>query len=154
LLDILGTYDCKIDAKGRLLVPKGLASQLKDVLHEGFVVNRDLYEKSLVLYPWSVWKRNNAQLNKLNTFIKKNRDFIRQFTANAVKVEMDGQGRILLNASLLKYAGVKKELKLIANGDQIEIWNPRAYEKALKADLNTEALAEEIFGNGNFDDSE
>jgi len=154
VLDILGTYDCKIDTKGRLLIPKGLATQLKDVLHEGFVVNRDLYEKSLVLYPWSVWKRNNAQLGKLNTFIKKNRDFIRQFTANAVKVEMDGQGRILINSTLLKYAGIKNELKLIANGDQIEIWNPKGYDKALKADMNTESLAEEIFGNMNFEDGE
>ncbi|MEM7161066.1 MAG: division/cell wall cluster transcriptional repressor MraZ [Bacteroidota bacterium] len=154
MLDILGTYDCKVDAKGRLLIPKGLSAQVKEIIHEGFVVNRDLYERSLVLYPWSVWKKNNAQLSKLNTFIKKNRDFIRQFTANAVKVELDGQGRILINASLLKYAGVKKDLKLIANGDQIEIWNPKAYEKALKADVNTEALAEEIFGNGNFDDGE
>lgn len=154
MLDLLGTYDCKIDSKGRLLVPKGLKEQLKDVIHEGFVVNRDLYEKSLVIYPWCVWKKNNSRLNKLNTFIKKNRDFIRQFTANAVRVDLDGQGRVLMNASLLNYAGIKKDLKLIANGDQIEVWSAKAYEKALKADLNTEALAEEIFGAGNFDESE
>ena len=135
-------------------MPKGLKEQLKDVIHEGFVVNRDLYEKSLVIYPWSVWKSNNSRLSKLNTFIKKNRDFIRQFTANAVKVELDGQGRVLVNGSLLKYAGIKKDLKLIANGDQIEVWSSKAYEKALTADLNTEALAEEIFGNDNFDESE
>lgn len=151
MLDLLGTYDCKIDAKGRLMIPKGLKNQLKDILHEGFVINRDLYEKALVIYPWGVWQRNNSQLDKLNKFIKKNRDFIRKFTANAVKVDIDGQGRVLVNSSLLKYAGIKKDLKLVANGDQIEMWSKSGYEKALNADFNTEELAEQIFGNANMD---
>ena len=49
----------------------------------------------------------------------------------------------------LKYAGIKKDLKLVANGDQIEMWSKSGYEKALNADFNTEELAEQIFGNAN-----
>jgi MraZ protein len=56
MLNLLGEYDCKLDAKGRMMLPKALAKQMEDVLHEGFVLNRDIFSKALVIYPWGVWQ--------------------------------------------------------------------------------------------------
>ena len=79
MLNLLGEYDCKLDAKGRLMLPKGLKKQLEESLHEGFVINRDLSTKSLVVYPMSVWKQEARLVNRLNKYKAKNREFIRRF---------------------------------------------------------------------------
>ena len=46
-----GEHPCRIDAKGRLMFPAKLRKQLDGVIHHGFVVNRDIFEDCLVLYP-------------------------------------------------------------------------------------------------------
>ena len=44
MLNLLGEYTCKIDAKGRLMFPARLRKQLETVLHNGLVINRDIFE--------------------------------------------------------------------------------------------------------------
>lgn len=146
MLNLLGEYDCKMDAKGRLMFPAPLKRQLQDVLHEGFVINRDLFEKCLVLYPKSQWNDVSGQLGKLNRFIEKNVRFIRRFNNGATPVTLDGTGRLLIPASLAGYADLEKELKLMGNGDRVEIWSKAHYERMLNEDIDMGSLSEEVMG--------
>jgi MraZ protein len=146
MLNLLGEYDCKLDAKGRLMFPAPLKRQLQDVLHEGFVVNRDLFEKCLVLYPKSQWNDVSGQLGKLNRFIEKNVRFIRRFNNGATPVTLDGTGRLLIPSSLAGYAELDKELKLMGNGDRVEIWSKAHYERMLNEDIDMGSLSEEVMG--------
>jgi len=50
MVQLLGEYDCKIDAKGRLRMPSALLKQLGELESYKFVVNRG-FEKCLMLYP-------------------------------------------------------------------------------------------------------
>ncbi|MHC4301453.1 MAG: MraZ C-terminal domain-containing protein [Planctomycetota bacterium] len=43
--------------------------------------------------------------------------------ALASKVELDGQGRLLLNERLRKRAGLKDQITLVGVRDHIELWN-------------------------------
>jgi MraZ protein len=146
MLNLLGEYDCKLDAKGRLMFPAPLKRQLQDVLHEGFVINRDLFEKCLVLYPKSQWDEVSGQLGKLNRFIEKNVRFIRRFNNGATPVVLDGTGRLLIPASLSGYADLEKEIKLMGNGDRVEIWSKAHYERMLNEDIDMGSLSEEVMG--------
>lgn len=146
MLNLLGEYDCKLDAKGRLMFPAGLKKQLQEVLHEGFVLNRDLFEHCLVLYPMAQWQEVSRQLGKLNRFVAKNVQFIRRFNNGATPVELDGVGRLLIPAALAAHAGLEKNLKVTGNGDRVEIWSKSAYEAMLKADVDMAALSEEVMG--------
>jgi len=147
MLNLLGEYDCKLDAKGRLMFPAPLKRQLEDVLHEGFVINRDLFEKCLVLYPKQEWDAVTNQLGGLNRFIKKNVSFIRRFNNGATPVGLDGTGRLLIPSALAGYASFKKEVKLMGNGDRIEIWSKLKYEQMLSENIDMGALSEEVMGN-------
>ena len=59
MTNFIGEFDCKLDAKGRLMVPSGLRKQLSPEANESFVVNRG-FEKCLVLYPKNDWERISA----------------------------------------------------------------------------------------------
>ena len=51
MLNLLGEHPCRIDAKGRLMFPAKLRKQLDGVMHHGLVVNRDIFEGCLLLFP-------------------------------------------------------------------------------------------------------
>jgi len=151
MLSLLGEYDCKLDAKGRMMLPKALAKQMEDVLHEGFVVHRDIFSKALVIYPWSVWQELSKEVNKLNKFVQKNVLFIRKFNSGSTPVELDGQGRMLLPSALTAFAELGKDVKLNAINDRIELWSKANYEAMLKEDIDMGALSEEVMGGINPD---
>ena len=96
MVNIIGTYECKADAKGRLMISSALKKQLAPVLQEGFVIKRSVFQKCLELYPMSEWNLMMAKINKLNRFVKKNNDFTRRFTAGVKMVEVDASGRVLI----------------------------------------------------------
>jgi MraZ protein len=99
VLNLIGTYECKSDAKGRLMFSSAFKKQLSSVLQDGFVVKRAVFQPCLELYPINEWNLMMGKINKLNRFKKKNNDFIRRFTAGVKMVELDATGRILIPPS-------------------------------------------------------
>jgi len=149
MVQLLGEFDCKLDAKGRLMVPSGLKKQLPNVEQEGLVINRG-FEKHLVIYPKKVWEGIVEELSKLNQYEKKNREFIRFFTRGAMELTMDACGRVNLPKSLLEFAGINGEVILACQFDKIELWDKQAYDNLLDSEPEDFAnLAEEVMGNKN-----
>ncbi|WP_440882130.1 division/cell wall cluster transcriptional repressor MraZ [Tenacibaculum sp. C7A-26P2] len=150
---LVGTYECKMDAKGRLVMPTALKKQLSSVLQDGFVVKRSVFQSCLEVYPMREWDLMMTKINKLNRFVKKNNDFIRRFTAGVKVVEMDGVGRFLIAKDLCRFAGLKKELVLSSAVNIIEIWDKEKYEKIIDDSVVDFAdLAEEVMGNIDLDE--
>lgn len=148
VLNLIGTYECKADDKGRLMVAAPLKKQLTPVLQDGFILKRSVFQKCLELYPMAEWNVLMQKVNKLNRFKKKNNDFIRLFTAGVKVVEMDANGRILIPKDLMSYAGIGKDLVLSSAVNIIEIWDKTQYENAVDDAINDFAdLAEEVMGN-------
>ncbi|MEM1326815.1 MAG: division/cell wall cluster transcriptional repressor MraZ [Bacteroidota bacterium] len=144
---LLGEYDCKIDAKGRMRLPSGLLSQLPEKESYEFVLNRGL-ENCIMLYPVEVWDEITKKVNELNQFVKKNRAFIRYFYRGAQRITLDSADRILLNKRLLEYAEIDKETILFAYNQQVEIWAKDKYESFLTGDEEEYSeLAEQVLGN-------
>lgn len=154
MLNLLGEYDCKIDAKGRIMFPAGLKKQLQEVVNEGFVINRDMFDKCLILYPARQWREVSSEIGKLNRFVAKNVRFIRKFNNGATRVELDSAGRMLIPASLSAYAEIDKAIKIAGNGDRIEIWSKANYEAMLNEDVDMAKLSEEVMGSDSVRDDE
>ncbi|HMN05319.1 MAG TPA: division/cell wall cluster transcriptional repressor MraZ [Flavobacteriales bacterium] len=147
MLNLLGEYDVRLDAKGRLVLPSGLKKQLADTLSKGFVVNRDVFQPCLVLYPNQVWEATSRMLGRLNRFVGKNMEFIRRFTAGATHLELDGSGRLLLPKALMDDPKLGKDLKLVCLGDRVEVWGKDGYARMRKEKVDLSALAEEVMGS-------
>lgn len=150
-MNLIGVYECKADAKGRVLLPAAFKKQLLPAIEEGFILKRSVFQKCLELYPMTTWNETMSKVNKLNRFVKKNNDFIRMFTAGVKLVEMDGNGRLLIPKDLQGFAGISNEIVLSASVNMIEVWDKAAYE-AIINDPGTDfsALAEDVMGG--FDD--
>lgn len=139
-----GEYACKLDAKGRLIIPAALKKQLPKEAKDTFFINRG-FEKCCVLYAKNDWELIAGEINKLSDYIKKERDFKRYFLRGASMLEMDNASRVLLPKSLTEYAGIGNEVMLLAYGNKIEIWSKAAYEQMLSEEpADFSALAEEV----------
>ncbi len=150
MLSLIGTYECKVDAKGRLMMPAALKKQLAKELQEGFVVKRSVFNSCLELWPMSEWEVMMQKLNGLNRFVKKNVDFIRRFTAGVKVIEADASGRLLIPKDLIGFASISKDIVLTSGGNIIEIWDLEAYEAAVSNEEGDfAALAEEVMGDQN-----
>lgn len=112
-----------------------------------FVINRG-FEPCLSLYTLDEWKRVTVGIDKLNIFIKKNRDFVRHFYRGVTDLTLDGANRLLLPKSLLEYAGIQKDIVLFAYINRIEIWDKDKYNNRLDDEPEGySTLAEEVMGD-------
>jgi MraZ protein len=152
LNSLIGTYDCKVDSKGRLMLPSGIKKQLLPVLENGFVLRRSVFQPCLELYPMEEWQLLMNKMNKLNRFKKKNNDFIRRFSAGAKIIEIDTNGRLLIPKDLTVFAGITKDVVISPSINIIEIWDKDKYEQAIDdATVDFADLAEEVMGQDDDD---
>jgi len=148
LINLIGTYECKSDAKGRLMIPNVLKKQMTTALADGFVLKRSVFQPCLELYPMQEWNFMMEKINKLNRFVKKNNDFVRLFTAGVKVIDLDAAGRLLIPKDLCAFSGISKEIVLTTTVGIIEIWDKEKYELAINdATVDFPVLAEEVMGN-------
>ena len=132
---LIGTYECKADAKGRIMLPIA-------------IIKRAVFNTCLELYPIKEWLGLMEKVNSLNRFNKKNNDFIRRFTAGVKTVEMDISGRLLIPKDLVLHSKILKDVVVSSTVNILEIWDKSLYEKAIdEAALDFGALAEEVMGD-------
>lgn len=145
----IGEFYCTLDAKGRFLLPGSLKKQIPAREQKRYVIHRGI-EKHLVLYTKKEWDALSEEVNRLNLFVRKNREFIRKFNRGATELELDGTNRLLLPKTLTDYAGMDKDIVLFAYGNRIELWSQKEYERMLKDDaMDFSRLAEEVMGTKN-----
>lgn len=131
----------KIDAKGRISVP----ANMRTALGQEFIVSRGV-NKCLALYPMEVWNEMiNEILSKVNQ--KKRRALELYFSANAEKMSLDGQGRLMLNPELRAQVELLNEsqAEIFGNNKKIEIWNCDLFRKELESveDVEIEDILDE-----------
>ena len=148
MINFIGTYDCKADSKGRVMLPVALKNQMSPVVNDGFVIKRSVFQPCLELYPMAEWNLLMQKMNKKNRFKKKNNDFIRRFSAGVKVVEIDATGRLLIPKNLVEVAGIAKEVVLSSAINIVEIWDKGNYEKVLEETAEDFAsLADEVMGD-------
>ena len=151
MLNLLGEHNCKIDAKGRLMFPARLRRQLENIIHHGLVINRDIFENCLVLYPKPEWDKVNGEMTQLSRYNRKHQVFQRKFMKGATLVDLDSSGRLNIPTALFDYAGIdlskSNEIIVSGLGEKVEIWTVEAYQTQVlndEDDFDFGNLAEEV----------
>ncbi len=148
-----GTYYCKMDAKGRIMLPAELRKQLADLQIDDFVLKRAVFHKNLEMHPKNEWDKLMQKLNKLNRFKKKNIDFLTRFLAGVRNVNIDNTGRLQIPKDLVSVAGLKKEVVIASQINILQVWDKDNYEKFLQESVEDfSELAEDVMGDIDFDD--
>ena len=119
----LGRYAHTIDAKGRLAIP----ARYREALAEGVVLTRGI-DRCLALYPMAAWLPLAEKINSLPISDPDARTFRRMVFAEAVNLELDAQGRILVPPDLRRYAELDREAYVVGVNTSIEVWSPARWE--------------------------
>ena len=128
-----GVFNCKADAKGRVMLPVSLRNQILPLLNDGFVIKKSYYDECLELYPIKEWVKVMQELDDKSRYDDENIDFIRKFTAGLRQVEIDATGRLLIPKDVITLVGITKEVVLAPIRRHIEIWDKDLYNESIKA---------------------
>lgn len=128
-----GEYDCKLDAKGRMVLPAKIKNSLPEGGSQEIVVRRG-FEPCLVLYPMLEYKKIFSKIAGLNEFNAEFRNLQRNFFRGNAIVELDNAGRILIPKNMMAFAGLEKESIVVGMGNRVEIWDASKYDDYLIKD--------------------
>ena len=121
---LIGEYEHSLDAKGRLIMP----AKLRTDMGEKFIITKGL-DGCLFVFSQIDWSNFESKLKELPLTNKNARDFVRFFLSGATECEIDKQGRFLLVNTLREYAEITKEVIIIGVGTRLEIWNKDKWKK-------------------------
>ncbi|WP_296623114.1 division/cell wall cluster transcriptional repressor MraZ [Marivirga sp.] len=128
-----GEYDCKLDAKGRMVLPAKIKNSLPEGSGDELVVRRG-FEPCLVLYPMLEYKKIFSKIAGLNEFNAEYRNLQRNFFRGNAIVELDSAGRILIPKNMMVFAGLERESIVVGMGNRVEIWDASKYDDYLIKD--------------------
>ena len=144
----IGEYSHNLDEKNRLMIPSKFREQLTDK----FILTRGL-DGCLVIYSINEWENITSKLNNLPFTKKDARNFLRFIASNAVDLQFDKQGRIVIPNNLKVYSNIIKECVVIGVLDKIEIWSKENWNNFNLENSNKfELIAENLFNGESGDD--
>ncbi len=118
----LGTYEPRLDDKGRLILP----AKYREHLQGGLVLTRG-QEHCLYLFSLREFEGIHEQLRQAPLTSKEARSYLRVFLSGAVDDVPDKQGRITIPSMLRTYAGLERDLAVVGAGNRLEIWDSAAW---------------------------
>lgn len=119
----IGEYEHNIDKKGRIIIP----SRFRDAFEGKLIVSKGL-DGCLNLYTMEQWSTLMEKLMSLPSTKRETRLYRRNLAAKASECEIDGQGRILIPAVLIKEAELVKECVIIGTGNTVEVWSKQRWD--------------------------
>lgn len=114
----LGTYEPRLDDKGRLILP----AKYRDQLQGGLVMTRG-QEHCLYIFPMSEFENMLERLNQAPMTSKEARTYKRVFLSGANDQIPDKQGRVTIPVALREYASLEREVAVIGSGAHVEVWD-------------------------------
>lgn len=141
----LGTYEPKLDDKGRVILP----ARIRNGMEGGIVLTRG-QERCIYAFPVHVFEEMTARMRRAPLSSKAARDWVRVMLSGAYMEVPDKQGRIVVSADLRAYAGLDKELIVIGVGDRAEIWDAASWREYISIQEDAFSTTEEEIIPGSF----
>jgi MraZ protein len=144
----IGDYTCKVDAKGRIILPMAFKRQMPAGAQDHFVVRKDIFERCLVLYSIEDWNRQIEKIrSRINPYNREHNLFLRNFFKGTAELTLDNNNRLLVPKRLMDLAGIQRDVVLAGQDGRIEMWAADMYEKIDMPSEDFANLAEKLMGN-------
>jgi MraZ protein len=146
----IGDYMCKVDVKGRIILPMAFKKQMPADAQDHFVVRKDIFENCLVLYSIEDWNRQLDKIRKrINPYNREHNMFLRNFFKGTADLSLDSNNRLLIPKRLMDIIGAERDVVLAGQDGRIEIWSAAVYEKIDMPPDDFANLAEKLMGSSN-----
>jgi len=133
-----GASKVTLDAKGRLAIPSRFREHLLTRADGRLVATVDR-GGCLLIYPQPEWEDFARRLNALPGLRPQVRQYQRVMLGNALDLEMDGHGRVLVSRVLRDFAGLEKQAVLVGQGNKFELWDEERWNGSLDEWLASDA---------------
>ena len=147
--EFLNRFEVKVDAKGRLFVPSTYRKSIEEKeMDTSLYLERDMQKKCVKVYTKSFWDERIGKLKaNLNTWDDNDMDIYRQYTSYVERVEMDSNGRILLQKQFLEAAEIEADAVLVGVIDTFEIWSKDNLENSFQKEVDFRKALNKKMGN-------
>ena len=132
----LGQFEHTIDEKGRMTIPARFREELGEVAY----ITR-AFDQNLTVMPETVFETLADRLIDLSVTDPEARSLQNLIFSNAVRVEFDRSGRILIPQFLREGAGLQTSAMVVGQGKRFEIWPPELWSEQVKSQ-NSPAIAQ------------
>jgi MraZ protein len=123
----------KLDKKGRISVPSGFRSAMKEEEFQGVVLFQSNHHQCLEGFAWSRMKEINNRLDHFDMFSDTQDDMAMAIFGSAVQLPFDGDGRIILPPDLIDFAKLDGHAVFVGLGNKFQIWNSSNFEKRIES---------------------
>lgn len=124
----LGEYNPNITEGSRIALPKKIREQVRS----GGVVLTKGFEKCIYIYDkddWQLQAEKQIENSKTDVANAKISDLERYVYSSATEVPIDTQGRIVIPANYLEYAGITGKTAVVGVGNRVEVWDASAWKE-------------------------
>ena len=119
-----GASSLSLDAKGRLSVPTRHRDVLSATAQSQLTITKHPHG-CLMIFPRSEWEKFRERVAELPMSAQW---WKRVFLGNAMDMELDGTGRVLISPELREAAGISREIMLLGMGNHFELWDKATYD--------------------------
>lgn len=122
-MSLIGQFPARLDAKNRLFLPAAFRKALQAEGVVNLVIRKDFFEDCIVVYPYARWQEEIAAVRaKLNRFDNAQQMVYRKLVSEALEIQLDGSGRLLVPKNLLDRVGISQDVLFVGMEQTIEIW--------------------------------
>ena len=132
-----GMSNHSIDAKGRIVLP----TKFREELGESFYLARGFGNECVQVLSKEQFNAISEKIQALPANKAMALQYV--FTASAVEVTPNAQGRVIIPQTLRDFAGLEGEALVIGMNTRLEIWSKKKFDSfmASQNDVISEALA-------------
>ena len=124
----IGTFENKVDRKGRVSVPAQFRQTLAGQSFQGIVAFRSYRANAIEACGFDFMERLNDGMSSMDLFSDDHDDLAATIFADSQQLPFDGDGRIILPALLATHAGISERAAFVGKGPIFQIWEPEALE--------------------------
>ena len=147
MISFTSVYPVNVDGKGRVVLPAPFKKEMGDALEVVYVVEKDIYDKCLNVYPLSAWHRKVDKLRqRVNMDDPLHSKMLSRYFEEVVKVSMADNGRLNIPNEMLEYAGIGKEAVFAGQGERMRLWEPERHNDSRISDEDFVRLYKELLG--------
>lgn len=129
----IGTFENKVDRKGRVSVPAAFRQVLAPQNYAGIVAFPSYRAPAIEACGIDFMERLNNSIENVDLFSETHDDLTLSIFAAAQQLPFDVDGRIILPPEFAEKAGITERAAFVGKGTMFQIWEPGALKQHLES---------------------
>jgi MraZ protein len=141
-----GNHLATVDEKGRLKIPAAFLEALRESGNRFFATSEN--GDFVRIYPMKIWNEIEEKLAKLSSHNRTKQKFLMRANYYGQVVELDAQGRLLIQPILREAAQMRGEVDVMGHLTYLDVWNHARLLESLNKNQITEEDEKTLDGLG------